>query len=118
MVVLYRLGLWSYLLARALVRLPHFSLVNLVLGRGAVPELLQGETAPDRVAAEALDLVQSPGRIAAMRQDLADLRPALGSAGASLRAAREIARFLPDRRPSAAAHAGEAATTVPEVRLA
>ena len=37
MLVLYRLGAWSYLLARALVRLPHFSLVNLVLGRGVVP---------------------------------------------------------------------------------
>jgi lipid-A-disaccharide synthase len=114
MLVLYRLGFWSYLMARALVRLPHFSLVNLVLGRGAVPELMQGATAPERVAAEALGLLQSPVRVSAMRQDLAELRPALGSSGASGRAAREIAHYLPDRR---SLRAIQAATTIPEVRL-
>lgn len=95
MLVLYRLGTWSYLLARALVRLPHFSLVNLVLGRSAVPELLQRETTPERVAARALALLRSPASVVAMRRDLAGLRPALGRAGASLRAAREVAAFLP-----------------------
>lgn len=98
MLVLYRLGSWSYLLARALVRLPHFSLVNLVLGRGAVPELMQSATAPENVAARALDLLHSPARIAAMRADLAALRPALGRSGASQRAAREVAAYLPESR--------------------
>ncbi len=101
MLVLYRLGAWSYLLARALVRLPHFSLVNLVLGRGAVPELMQGATAPENIAARALELLQSPARIAAMRRDLAALRPALGRSGASQRAAREVAAFLPESRTAA-----------------
>ena len=114
MLVLYRLGLWSYLLARSLVRLPHFSLVNLVLGRGAVPELLQGETAPENVAARALELLQSPAKLAAMRQDLAALRPALGRSGASQRAAREVAAYLPERSSAGASHA----TTVPEGRFA
>ncbi len=112
MLVLYRLGTWSYLLARALVRLPHFSLVNLVLGRGAVPELLQGATEPESVAAQALALLESPARIAAMRRDLAALRPALGRSGASQRAAREVAAFLPECRSQAAA------TTVPDGRVA
>lgn len=95
MLVLYRLGAWSYLLARALVRLPHFSLVNLVLRRSVVPELLQHETAPERVAARALELLRSPESVLAMRRNLAGLRPALGRPGASLRAAREVAAFLP-----------------------
>ena len=98
MLVLYRLGAWSYLLARALVRLPHFSLVNLVLKRGAVPELMQRATAPENVAARALDLLHSPARITAMRRDLAGLRPALGRSGASQRAAREVAAFQPETR--------------------
>ncbi len=112
MLVLYRLGAWSYLLARALVRLPHFSLVNLVLRRGVVPELLQGETAPEKVAAQALALLQSPARVLAMRADLAALRPALGRSGASQRAARAVAAFLPERDRSSSA------TTVPEGRVA
>lgn len=95
MLVLYRLGVWSYLLARALVRLPYFSLVNLVLRRNVVPELLQRETSPERVAARALELLRSPGGVVTMRRELAGLRPALGRSGASLRAAREVAAFLP-----------------------
>lgn len=110
MVVLYRLGTVSYLMARALVKLPHFSLVNLVLGRGAVPELLQGETEPGNVAAVALDLLQSPARIQAMRNDLASLRQTLGRSGASQRAAREVASLLPPPRGGRRAEA----TTVPE----
>jgi lipid-A-disaccharide synthase len=41
MIVLYRLHAWTYRLAQLLVDLPHFSLVNLVLGRQVVPELMQ-----------------------------------------------------------------------------
>jgi lipid-A-disaccharide synthase len=78
MLVLYRLEPWSYLLARALVRLPHFSLVNLVLRGNVVPELLR-----------------SPASVLAMRRALGGLRGALGRSGASLNAAREVAAFLP-----------------------
>jgi lipid-A-disaccharide synthase len=95
MLVLYRLEPWSYLLARALVRLPHFSLVNLVLRRNVVPELLQRQTAPERVAARALELLRSPASVLAMRRALGGLRGALGRSGASLNAAREVAAFLP-----------------------
>jgi len=77
-----------------LVRLPHFSLVNLVLGRGVVPELLQHDASPAGVAATAAALLGDPQRIAAMRRDLAELRPRLGASGASLRAAEQVADVL------------------------
>ncbi|MGE0639106.1 MAG: lipid-A-disaccharide synthase [Thermoanaerobaculia bacterium] len=92
--VLYRLNSWSHFLARMLVRLPHFSLVNLVLGRAAVPELLQHDTEPERIAEIAWSLVSSGDRLRKMRRSLADLRPALGAHGASARAARAIAPYL------------------------
>lgn len=106
LVVLYRLASWTYMAAKLLVRLPHVSLVNLVLERGAVPELLQGGAHPERVAAEAAAILRDPARVAAMRADLADLRGRLGERGASGRAARALARHLqaapPARRPLAA----------------
>ena len=37
---------------RLLVRIAHFALVNILAGRGLVPELLQGEASPERMAAE------------------------------------------------------------------
>lgn len=94
MLVLYRLKWTSYVLARLLVDLPHFCMVNLVIGRGVVPELLQGETEPGRVASQALGLVASPEAVAEMRSGMAELRPALGEAGASGRAAEAILAHL------------------------
>lgn len=94
MVVVYRLGGWTYFLARMLVRLPHVSLVNLVLDDGVVPELIQSEARPERIAAEVEDLLARPERIETMRRGLSDLRERLGESGASRRAAREVADFL------------------------
>ncbi len=94
LLVLYRLGAVTYLLAKVLVRLPYVSLVNLVLGRKAVPELIQGAASPARVAREAARLLREPAAAAAMRADLAALRGRLGEGGATDRAAREVAAHL------------------------
>ncbi len=81
-------------LAKMLVRLPHVSLVNLVLGRGVIPELVQCDANPERVAAEAARILTGePGR-RAMRAGLAELRDRLGEGGASGRAAAEVAALL------------------------
>jgi lipid-A-disaccharide synthase len=94
MIVLYRLAWWTYVLARVLVRLPNFAMVNLVLGREVVPELLQGEAEPERIAAEASRLLADGGARARVRAALAELRPRLGEGGASARAARQVAEVL------------------------
>lgn len=94
MVVLYRLGFWTYSLARLLVRLPSISLVNLVLGRRVVPELIQGEANPERIAAEAERVLLDEGVRREMREGLKGLRGRLGEGGASGRAAREVAALL------------------------
>jgi lipid-A-disaccharide synthase len=94
MIVVYRLGFWTWSLARMLVRLPNISLVNLVLGRRVVPELLQGDATPDRIAAEAETILLEDGVRKEMRAGLAELRAKLGEGGASGRAAKEVAAVL------------------------
>jgi lipid-A-disaccharide synthase len=94
MVVLYKLAAWSYVLAKILVRLPNFALVNLVLGREVVPELLQGEAEPARIAAEAFRLLTDAPARQRQRAGLAEVRPRLGEGGASGRAARQVAALL------------------------
>lgn len=94
MIVLYRLGFWTWSLARMLVRLPYVSLVNLVLGRKVVPELLQGSANPERIAAEAEHILLEERVRNEMRAGLAELRAKLGEGGASGRAAREVAAVL------------------------
>ena len=94
MVVLYRLGSWTYLLAKMMVHLPYVSLVNLVLGQKVVPELIQGRANPQSIAAEAEEILTSAGIRDRMRAGLAGLRGRLGEGGASGRAAREVAELL------------------------
>jgi lipid-A-disaccharide synthase len=103
MVMLYRLGSWTYLLARFLVRLPYVSLVNLVLGRKVVPELLQGQASAERIALEAEHLLMDDREREEMREALAEVRGRLGSGGASRRAALEIADLLRGLRGETAA---------------
>ena len=94
MVVVYRVSPLTGLIGRWLVDLPFVSLVNLVLGRRVVPELLQGEAGEAQMAATARKLLSERCRIDKMRADLAELRPALGESGASERAARSLLREL------------------------
>jgi len=94
LVVIYRLTGWTYWLARLLVRLPHVSLVNLVLERRAVPEMIQHDATPERIADRVEELLRDPERIREMRSDLGELRSRLGEPGASGRAAREVAETL------------------------
>ncbi len=65
MVVCYRISPLSVPIARLLVRASAFALPNLVLGRRAIPELLQSECTPHAIAAHAERLlVDSSARAA------------------------------------------------------
>ncbi|MFP4445309.1 MAG: lipid-A-disaccharide synthase [Desulfosudaceae bacterium] len=87
MLVIYRVSRISYWLARALVRLDHISLVNLIAGRQIVPELIQAAASPENIARQAADLLADPERLQAMRHELRQIREKLGAGGASDRAA-------------------------------
>jgi lipid-A-disaccharide synthase len=94
MVVVYRVSAATALIARRLVSTPHFAMVNLIAGHRVVPELIQDDFTPARVAEETLRLLHSPQAREAMRQQLAAVREKLGSGGAIERAAEIIAGML------------------------
>jgi len=59
-----------------------------------VPELVQNDFTPERVAGETLRLLQDPNARAGMRTSLAEVRKRLGPPGAVERAADAIAALL------------------------
>ena len=83
-------------LARPLLRTPYFSMVNLIAGRAVVPELIQHDFTPERVAREVLRLLRDSGAREELRAGLAKVRQALGPPGAVERAADFIAALLKD----------------------
>ncbi len=93
LVVAYRTGSISYLLAKQLVRVSHIGLVNVVAGREVAPEFIQGAIKAEPIAA-ALSGLLAPGvaRDTAL-EGLAEVRDKLGAAGAASRVA-EIASSL------------------------
>ena len=94
MTVVYRVSSLTALLARPLVRTEYFSMVNLIAGREVVPELIQKDFTPEKVAAQTLRLLCDPAAAAAMRIELAEVRHRLGPPGAVERAADAITALL------------------------
>jgi lipid-A-disaccharide synthase len=94
MCVVYRASYASYAIAHQLVNIPVFSLVNIVLGRYAVPELLQGDVNPARIAWEIERGLTDSRFREAQQLALAELPRKLGGPGASGRAAQGILDFL------------------------
>jgi lipid-A-disaccharide synthase len=87
MVVCYRLGAVSELIARTLLRVPWIALPNLVLGRAVVPELYRRDTTPEGLARAALALLGDAEALAAQRAAFAELAEHLGAGDVAPRAA-------------------------------
>jgi lipid-A-disaccharide synthase len=87
MVVCYRVSRSTALMIRALVRVPWMCLVNIVLGREVVPELFQRQVTADRVAGEALRLLDDARAREAQRAAFRELAGRLGDPGVGARAA-------------------------------
>ena len=94
MVVVYKMSWLSWLLAKLLVRVADFALVNVLAGRRLVPELLQLQASPGRMAQEVERLLSDPAAREAQLGGLDEVRASLGGAGAARRVAEEIARVL------------------------
>ncbi|MGE9295582.1 MAG: lipid-A-disaccharide synthase [Puniceicoccales bacterium] len=87
--IVYRANLWTYLLARTLVKIPYLGIANLLLRRAAYPEYLQG-------AAKALPLATELERVVATREPMSaapELRELLGE-GQANGAGEWLARWM------------------------
>jgi lipid-A-disaccharide synthase len=70
MVAFYRVNKLSWLMGKHLVKVPFYSMVNLVAGRRIVPELIQNDMTAERLAGEALSLLEDESARDAMRGEL------------------------------------------------
>jgi lipid-A-disaccharide synthase len=93
MVVAARVHPFTAAIARRVVKVPSFTMVNLIAGAPVVPEFLQEAARPERVARALAELLEGPCR-EAQRQRLAEVCERLGSGGAAERAARVAQEML------------------------
>jgi lipid-A-disaccharide synthase len=90
MIIIYKVSLFSYLLARLLIKIPRIGLANIVAGKRVVPEFIQGKARPKEIAKVACDWLNNPGRMREIRNELKMVKEKLGTPGASRRVAKII----------------------------
>jgi len=93
-VVCYKGGKISFWLAKRLVHVKFISLVNLVMYKLIVKELIQNECTPENIADELKKITEDAEYRSTMIRELNELRAKLGGKGASERAANIIVSFL------------------------
>jgi lipid-A-disaccharide synthase len=95
MVTFYKVSAATWRLGRPFVKVPFYSMVNLIAGRPLVPELIQDRMTGENLAGEALQLLRSEDARSRMKQGLEEVTRALsGRAGAPGRAALAIQEIL------------------------
>lgn len=94
MIIIYRVSWLTYLLGRMLIKVKNIGLVNIIAGKTIVPELIQMEVNPRRLAELAAHLLGNQNARAMMKIALSQIKDQLGAPGASVRAAHLVANLL------------------------
>jgi len=94
MIIIYKVSFLTYWIGRALIRVDHIGLVNLVAEKEIAPELIQKEVHPQRIADEALRILRDPILSRKMSESMGEVRQKLGKPGAAQRAARIVTSLL------------------------
>ncbi|PRX35724.1 lipid-A-disaccharide synthase [Orenia metallireducens] len=87
MVIVYKTSKTTYWLGKLLVKLPYIGLPNIIAEDEIVPELLQDEVTGQRIAKEAIAILNSPKRVERIKAELRDVVVKLGESGATKRVA-------------------------------
>ena len=96
-VIVYKTNPVTYFIAKLVVNIPHIGLPNIVAAKSVLPELIQNDFTPAKVAQEALALLESK-RNAKMKEDLAYVKERLGKPGAVGRVAELVLKIAGEKR--------------------
>ena len=97
MVIVYKLSPITYLLGKVLVKVKNIGIVNILSGREIVPELIQSDAKPEKIAGVIKKILEDSLYGEKMKKDLLDVREKLGSPGASDRAAEAVIGLIGEK---------------------
>lgn len=92
--LVYKTSALNYLLYRPQIKLPYIGLVNIVAGRKIIPEFIQFNASPKKIADYSVKTLQDKTKLQNISNDLAKISASLGTKGAASRAAKIIDDFL------------------------
>lgn len=100
MVIMYRISPVSYMLGRALIKVDHIGLVNIIANERIVPELIQQDATPGNIAGVIGDMLNDPQKLIRIKEQLKSVKERLGSAGAAEKTAEIGLSLLKADAPS------------------
>ena len=89
-VLVYRVAALTYLAGRALIKVEHLGMPNVLAQREIVPEFIQGAAQPAAISAAVSRLLEEPERRAQMVADFDEVIAQLGTGSAHAAAARAV----------------------------
>jgi lipid-A-disaccharide synthase len=93
-VLIYKVSWFTYVPGRLLIRVDHLGMPNILAGKEIVPEFIQHEAVPERIAETVWTLYRDPARKAEMVGEMNRVVKLLGEKGGGRRAAEAVIREL------------------------
>ena len=93
-VLIYKVAPLTYAVGKMLIQVKHLGMPNVLANREIVPEFIQENAQPHRIAREVRQLLVSPGRREKMLAEFEEVIGQLGNGGANETAARAILDLL------------------------
>ena len=94
MVIAYKSSFLSYQIGKRLVRVDHIGLPNIILRQTVVPELIQNEVTPSRIASTVNSYMNNPERYRKVQEELLMIKALLGEKKASIQMVKIIKEML------------------------
>ncbi|MCD6505109.1 lipid-A-disaccharide synthase [Candidatus Poribacteria bacterium] len=94
MIIIYKVSLSTWIVAKSLVRIKNSGLPNIIAGGEIVPEYLQWQVTPQRIARKAIGILTDRCQRRKQVESLRKVRSSLGSPGASSRVAELICEMI------------------------
>jgi lipid-A-disaccharide synthase len=93
-VLIYKVSWFTYVPGRLLICVDHLGMPNILAGKEIVPEFIQHEAVPERIAETVWKLYSDPARKAEMVGEMTRVVKLLGEKGGGRRAAEAVIREL------------------------
>lgn len=98
MVICYKVSFFTEVQARLFYKLPEFiGLPNIIINKMAIPELIQHDLTPEKLAETALNVLKNPEVYKKQKDDLAEIVSHLGAPGAHSRVVDLVMKILSEK---------------------
>lgn len=97
MIIVYKTSSLTYLIGKTLVKLENIGIVNILLGKTLLPELIQNDVTPEKIFSEAKNILNDSAKYNSIRNELNRLWELLGNQNAAENTAKKIYQLMNEK---------------------